>query len=100
MSFCFFLMLGLHLPEETRTEIKALKNRINDLCIQFSKYVNDESTVLEFTEEELFGTPADFLSGLKKVSFWLLYLILYRKGRKSIINTKSYTFLFRLLERV
>lgn len=75
---CIFYLLGLHLPEESQTEIKALKNRINDLCIQFNKHVNDESTVLEYSEEELFGMPTDFLSGLKKVSFWILYLILYR----------------------
>ncbi|KAG8182942.1 hypothetical protein JTE90_010571 [Oedothorax gibbosus] len=58
---------GLHLPEEFQGEIKSLKTKIKDLCIQFCKNVNDESTILEFSEEELFGMPADFFGGLKKL---------------------------------
>ncbi|KAG8176332.1 hypothetical protein JTE90_011896 [Oedothorax gibbosus] len=57
---------GLHLPE-SQGEIKSLKAKIKDLCIQFCKNVNDESTVLEFSEEELFGMLANFFVGLKKL---------------------------------
>ncbi|XP_054707162.1 thimet oligopeptidase-like [Uloborus diversus] len=57
---------GLHLPEETQKQVKDLKTRLTELGIQFQKNLNEETTVLEFTEEELDGLTQDFLSGLQK----------------------------------
>lgn len=44
-----------------------MKNAINDLCVEFSKSVNEENTILEFTEEELQGVPEDFIKSLELV---------------------------------
>ncbi|CAH8520267.1 unnamed protein product [Heterobilharzia americana] len=56
---------GLHLDDESRKVIEALNKEENQLCIDFSRALNEENTLLEFTEEELFGCPADFIAGLK-----------------------------------
>jgi len=51
---CYLLGLtGLHLSQEIQSEIKDIKKRICDLCIDFSKHLNEENTILEFTEQDL-----------------------------------------------
>ena len=44
---------GLHLDDETRKKVKDLKEKISDLCIEFSKNCNEEATKLIFTAEQL-----------------------------------------------
>lgn len=57
---------GLHLPKNIQNKVKELKKRMSDLSIDYSKNLNEEKTVLEFTEEELAGAPEDFIKSLEK----------------------------------
>ena len=46
-------MLGLHLPKDVQEKIKDIKKKMSDMSIDFSKNLNDENTILEFTVEQL-----------------------------------------------
>ncbi|VDP91603.1 unnamed protein product [Echinostoma caproni] len=44
---------GLHLDEEGRKKMEALSKEENQLSIDFDHSLNEECTMLEFTDEEL-----------------------------------------------
>ena len=57
---------GLFLEsEKERAELKEKRQRLADLCTEFSRNMNDDATELLFTREELDGATEDFLSSLK-----------------------------------
>ncbi|EFC43983.1 predicted protein [Naegleria gruberi] len=56
---------GLGLPEDKRAVVKDLKNQLSKLCIQFTKNVSEDKTVLHFTKEELDGVPEDVINDFK-----------------------------------
>jgi len=43
----------LHKSTEIQDEVKALKKEMGTLAIEFCRNLNEESSVLEFTEKEL-----------------------------------------------
>lgn len=58
---------GLFLENEAdRTELKRKRQRLADLCTDFSKNMNEDKTELIFTPQDLEGATEDFLSSLKR----------------------------------
>eukprot|EP00741_Cyanophora_paradoxa_P006272 tig00000989_g6081.t1 len=77
---------GLNLSAEKREQLKTLKKRLSELCIQYNQNLNEDVTSLTFTAEELEGMPEDYLAGLK------------REGDKYVVTLK-YPDLIPLMRR-
>lgn len=57
---------GLALPKETRDKVEALQKELTRLSTEFGTNINDAKVTLTFTEAELEGVPADFLSQVRQ----------------------------------
>lgn len=58
---------GLFLESEAdRAALKAKRQKLADLCTDFSKTMNDDATELLFTAEDLDGATPDFLASLQR----------------------------------
>ena len=67
LIFFIFALKGLHLDEKTRNEVKAIKKEISDLGTNFGSNLNEDTTFVYFTEDELKGVPEDLIKSFEKV---------------------------------
>ena len=63
----FSHLAGLHLDEKTREEVKKIKKEISDLGTNFGSNLNEDTTYVLFTEDELKGVPEDLVKSFEKV---------------------------------
>uniref|UniRef100_A0A7S1TFZ1 Peptidase M3A/M3B catalytic domain-containing protein n=2 Tax=Compsopogon caeruleus TaxID=31354 RepID=A0A7S1TFZ1_9RHOD len=61
-----FVRNGVALGDETRDRFMAVKKRLSELSIEFSKNLNEESSRLAFSRQELDGMQEDYLASLKR----------------------------------
>lgn len=57
-----FKRSGLCLDEKEYDEVKKLKEKLEDLCLRFSKNINEEDTSFEFSGDELKGMPESWFN--------------------------------------
>ena len=53
---------GMDLPEVQRQKLQALKNRLNDLGLEFRRNITQANTPVVYSRKELDGVSEDFLS--------------------------------------
>jgi thimet oligopeptidase len=80
---------GLKLPDDKLAQVTKLNSRLNELQNQFSENLNNDSTTIEATVEELDGATPDFLARLKKTP----------DGARYVVTTKASDFK-QLMENV
>ena len=56
------------MDEKTRNTIKNIKKEISDLGTNFGSNLNEDTTFVHFTEDELKGVPEDLVKSFEKVS--------------------------------
>ncbi|EFH63398.1 F12A21.16 [Arabidopsis lyrata subsp. lyrata] len=57
---------GLNLTAIKREEVERLTNEIDELSLRYIRNLNEDSSCLFFTEDELAGLPLEFLQSLEK----------------------------------
>lgn len=62
----FFERNGLGLEKSKKERLQEVKKEISELCIKFQQNLNEDTTALLFTKEELEGMSEDFLNSLTK----------------------------------
>jgi thimet oligopeptidase len=61
-----FHRAGVDLPDEQREKLVSLRSRLAELQTRFSSNLDEDTTSVEMTAEELDGMPAGYLARLKK----------------------------------
>ena len=56
------------MDEKKRDAIKNIKKEISDLGTSFGSNLNEDTTLVYFTEDELKGVPDDLVKSFEKVS--------------------------------
>ncbi len=56
---------GMALSEEDREKVIQRKKRESELCIDFQKHLNEDTSSHSFLRSELAGLPADFIAALE-----------------------------------
>ena len=69
---------GLHLGEEKRDRVKAVKKKISELGTQFGFNLNEDTTHINFSEAELDGVPKDLIDSFDKVDTFTFYLFFFQ----------------------
>jgi len=57
---------GLHLDQEKRDRVKAVKKKISELGTQFGANLNEDTTAIDFAATELDGVPTDLVDSFDK----------------------------------
>lgn len=57
----------MNLPKDQRDKLEDMENELSKMEDQAKQNLNEDSTKVELSLEELEGLPADVLSGLEKV---------------------------------
>ncbi|XP_059394574.1 thimet oligopeptidase-like [Carassius carassius] len=78
---------GLHLSKDIQEEIKSISKQISELSIDFNQNLNEENTVLLFSQQELVGLAESYVNGLEETE----------DGRYKI--TLAYPHYFPLMKR-
>jgi thimet oligopeptidase len=60
-----FELNGLGLDDSKRAQLKKHREKLADLEVQYSNNMNEDSSKVEFTKDELAGCPEDFFSSLQ-----------------------------------
>ncbi|XP_051972676.1 neurolysin, mitochondrial-like isoform X2 [Xyrauchen texanus] len=57
---------GLHLSKDIQEEVKSISKQISELSIDFNQNLNEENTILLFSQEELEGLAESYVNGLER----------------------------------
>ncbi|XP_051542348.1 thimet oligopeptidase-like [Myxocyprinus asiaticus] len=57
---------GLHLSKDIQEEVKSISKQISELSIDFNQNLNEENTMLLFSQEELEGLAESYVNGLER----------------------------------
>lgn len=82
---------GLKLPDDKLAQVTKLMGKLNELQNQFSENLNNDSTSIEATAEELEGATPDFMSRLKKTPDRARYIVTAKASdfKQLMENVKS-----------
>jgi Zn-dependent oligopeptidase len=57
---------GMALPDDKRAKLTELRKDISNLASTFEQNINEDVTMISFTQDELEGLPEDFIASLKE----------------------------------
>ena len=82
---------GLHLDQEKRDRVKAVKKKISELGTQFGANLNEDTTAIDFAATELDGVPTDLVDSFDKVDIYFSLYLEYRCQLRSAYKSAEST---------